>query len=283
MSRAKDLTLADPAAAKELWALSPYQIVWSEADTQVVLDYITDPWIADDTPRPFQITVHNRAAGPRTLTATLAGLPNGWAVEGLPAAPVTLQGDQRLTWQCSIIAPQAAPGDHPMRLDIAGVQIPFTLVGKDVGVGSNDLALASRGSVATADGEYAKEVPCVAKAIDGIIPPLDKFEKQRWHSSIATPHPHWIQVKLPKPETIGSVVIRFADPKGYAVSFQGNVQVNGEDKTVLDVTNNKEARVYRAKIAPVTTDTFRLVIRASANPAYPNAAQIGEIELYPAR
>jgi hypothetical protein len=37
----------------------------------------------------------------------------------------------------------------------------------------------------------------------------------------------------------------------------------------------------RQTIGPVTTDTFRLAIRASANPAYPNAAQISEIELYP--
>jgi len=28
-------------------------------------------------------------------------------------------------------------------------------------------------------------------------------------------------------------------------------------------------------------DDFRLTVRASANPAYPNAAQISEIELYP--
>ena len=38
---------------------------------------------------------------------------------------------------------------------------------------------------------------------------------------------------------------------------------------------------YRATFARVMTDTFRLVIRASANPAYPNAAQISRIELYP--
>ena len=35
-------------------------------------------------------------------------------------------------------------------------------------------------------------------------------------------------------------------------------------------------------IGPVAMDTFRLVILASANPRYPNAAQLGEIELLPA-
>jgi hypothetical protein len=59
------------------------------------------------------------------------------------------------------------------------------------------------------------------------------------------------------------------------------VRVNGQERQVINVTGNQEPQFYRAKIAPVKTDSFRLTIRASANPAYPNAAQISEIELYP--
>lgn len=40
-------------------------------------------------------------------------------------------------------------------------------------------------------------------------------------------------------------------------------------------------QIFTAKIAPTQMDTFRLIIRKSANPAYPNAAQISEIALYP--
>ena len=77
------------------------------------------------------------------------------------------------------------------------------------------------------------------------------------------------------------MVVRFADPAGYPTSFQGLVRVDGEDQPVFDVTDYKNPRYFRQTIAPVTTDTFRLVVRASANPAYRNAAQISEIELYP--
>jgi len=77
------------------------------------------------------------------------------------------------------------------------------------------------------------------------------------------------------------VVIHFADPDGYPVSFEGTVRVNGQERQVINVTNNQQSQVYRAKIEPVTTGDFRLTVRASANPAYPNAAQISEIELYP--
>ena len=59
------------------------------------------------------------------------------------------------------------------------------------------------------------------------------------------------------------------------------VRVNSQERQVINVTGNKESQVYRAKIQPVTTDSFRLTVRASANPAYPNAAQLSEIELYP--
>ena len=77
------------------------------------------------------------------------------------------------------------------------------------------------------------------------------------------------------------MVVHFADPAGYPVSFAGLVRMNGQERQVINETDNHESQVYRAKIEPVTIDSFRLTVRASANPAYPNAAQISEIELYP--
>ena len=49
------------------------------------------------------------------------------------------------------------------------------------------------------------------------------------------------------------------------------------DKVALQ----RDSRAFRATINPVKTATFRLVIHASANPQYLNAAQVGEIELLP--
>ena len=147
-------------------------------------------------------------------------------------------------------------------------------------VDPGDLALASKGATATADGEYDQEKGCTAKVIDGIISTPADFTN-RWHSSLDTPHPHWVQVKLPKVEKIGRIVIRFADPAGYPTSFQGIVRMNGKDKTLFDVKDYTDDRKYEVKFAPIETDTFRLVIRESANPAYPNAAQVSEIEIYP--
>lgn len=142
-----------------------------------------------------------------------------------------------------------------------------------------DLALAENGAYAISDGEYASEQGCTAKAIDGLIATPENFSN-RWHSSLDQPHPHWIEVHLRKPSKVSRVIIHFADPKGYPTSFCGSVQVSGHERQVFDVTNNREAQVYQASFGPVTTDCFRLTIRSSANPAYPNAAQISEIELY---
>jgi hypothetical protein len=145
---------------------------------------------------------------------------------------------------------------------------------------TNDLALAANGASATSDSEYANEPGCTAKVIDGVIATPEDFSN-RWHSSLDRPHPHWIDVHLAKPSTISTVVIHFADPAGYPVSFAGAVRVDGQERQVIDVTDNQDTQAYRAKIEPVTTDDFRLTIRASTNPAYANAAQISEIELYP--
>ena len=145
---------------------------------------------------------------------------------------------------------------------------------------TNDLALAANGATATSDSEYAREPDCTGKVIDGVIATPEDFS-DRWHSSLDQPHPHWVEVHLARPAKISTVVIHFADPADYPISFEGMVRVNGQEQQVINVTDNQEPQVYRAKIEPVTTDDFWLTVRASANPAFPNAAQISEIELYP--
>ncbi len=147
-------------------------------------------------------------------------------------------------------------------------------------VGSADLALASKGAIATSDSELSYEPGCTGKIIDGIIATPANFTANRWHSALAG-HPHWVQVKLPRPEKIGKIIIDFADPLGHPTNFQGLVRVDGRDQVVFDVTNFQGWRKYTAEIPPQITDTFRLVIRDSASPRYPNAAQISQIELYP--
>ena len=147
-------------------------------------------------------------------------------------------------------------------------------------VGPDDLALARKGATATSDSEYRNELGGTSKVIDAAFAPSGDLS-HRWHSSLETPHPHWIQVTLPKPAAIGRIVIRFADPAGHPTSFQGIVRIQGQDQVVFDVQDYTDWHRYEATIKPVTADTFRLLIRASANPAYPNAAQISRIELYP--
>ena len=147
-------------------------------------------------------------------------------------------------------------------------------------VGAGDLALASLGATATSDSEYANEPGGTARIIDDNLA-LAGDLSHRWHSSLDTPHPHWIQVTLPRPTLIGRMVIRFADPEGHPTDFEGIVRVHGVDKTLFREHGYGDSFHYRATFPPVNTDTFRFIIRASANPTYPNAAQISRIELYP--
>jgi DUF1680 family protein len=142
-----------------------------------------------------------------------------------------------------------------------------------------DLALASKGATAQSDSELAREPGCTPNVISGAISPSGDFSS-RWHSSIETPNPHWIQVTLAHPQAVARIIILFADPEGHPVSFQGVAKVNGADKVVFDVDNYTDPFKYEVKIPTVVTSAFRLIIRSSANPAYPNAAQVNTIELF---
>jgi len=85
------------------------------------------------------------------------------------------------------------------------------------------------------------------------------------------------------PAKIGRVVIRFADPAGRPTDFRGLVLgTDGKEwKEAFAVKGNKDPRKFCRDIAPVETDTFKLVIEKSVNPVTLNAAQVSEIELYP--
>ncbi len=110
---------------------------------------------------------------------------------------------------------------------------------------THDLALARNGATAAADSEYAKEPGCTAEVIDGIITNEPGHYSNRWHSAVDQPHPHWVEIRLPKPEKVSTVVIHFADPDGYPVRFEGIVRSNGQDHQIFIVTGNKDPHSYR--------------------------------------
>jgi hypothetical protein len=285
VSRANELVLSDPAAAESLWKLSPDKIVWTEGDVQIVLDYRSDPLIEAGAVRSIGITVNNLGDAEKSLGLQIANVPAGWQAAKLPPATIQLASHASASFEPEFSAAAVDGGVYTMKIEVTGaakpISIPLTFVCKEH-VGVDDLALASKGATATADSEFAQEKPCAGKVIDGEIAAAQDF-KNRWHSSLDTPHPHWIEVKLAKPAEIGRVVIRFADPLGYPVKFQCLVvpQGGGAMKEVVRCDDNKDSRTFRANFQPVVTDTFRLVIEKSANPAFANAAQISEIELYP--
>ena len=286
LARSKELTLVDVPACRRLWALSPYVVEWREADLCVALDYRTDPYVTAAAPRALGLRLTNPGREALGLRVAVTGLPTGWVVMGLPTGVIALEPGAAKALDFAIVA--AAVDEWPTRLSIEvtgaakPIAMPLTLMGRE-GPGLDDLALASKGAVATSDGELEREKGCTPRAIDGIIAGLNDFEGKRWHSAIDTPHPHWVQVKLAKPAKIGRVVIRFADPAGRPVDFKGFVLAGDskEWKEVFAIKGYEDSRKFRRDIDPVEADTFRLVIEKSINPVTLNAAQVSEIELYP--
>jgi HEAT repeat protein len=146
-------------------------------------------------------------------------------------------------------------------------------------VREDNLALASRGAKAASDSELDRAKGSTAKLNDGILFSHTAVDQTRWHSAL-TPMPHWAEVKLAKPVKVSRVIARFADPSGYATAFDIQVKTGSDYKTVFTTESNRESQAANTTFAPVETDTVRFVFRKNANPAYPNAAQLSELEVY---
>ena len=286
LARAKELTLVDEPACRRLWALSPYVVEWNEADLGVALDYRGDPYVTAAMPRRLGLRLTNPGRQALVLKVAVTGLPAGWAATDIPTDAVALEPGATTALDFAIVATTVDEDPTRLKVEVSGgakpVAMPLSLLGRE-GLGPDDLALASKGAVATSDGELEREKGCTPRAIDGIIAGPEDFEGKRWHSAIDTPHPHWVQVKLARTAKIGRVVIRFADPAGRPVDFKGLVLgADGKEwKEVFAVKGYEDPRKFRRDIDPVEADTFRLVIEKSVNPMTLNAAQISEIELYP--
>ena len=283
LSQVAKLDIGNTKEAKKLLALSPYRIVWNDRSVVAVLDYLRSPDVTPGEKRELELELTNPTEQTRTYDLDLGGVPAGWQAEGLPAF-VTLKGGktEKLRFRVSVAASDGLGWDYRMTLHISGgyetVNFPLTLVGKAV-VGPNCLSLASKGATATSDSELDREPGCTPKVIDGIICSAEDYQN-RWHASISKPMPHWIEVKLAKPARVNRVILRFADPKGYATQFDILAKVGDTYQRVGGSEANQEPRSFRATFDPVTTDTVKLVIRASANPQYPTAAQLSEFEVY---
>ncbi len=291
----RDLPAADKAAIASLLDLPPHTAIWNQADIQVRINYQADPLIEPGVPRKVAVAVHNRGSKAISVALEAADAPAGWQVQCSPASARAIEPQAAAQFELDVTAPAAIEKyANTLSIKVRGateaiaVPLAFLARGREPqapgtktavrSTSKDNLALASLGATATSDSELDREKGCTPQVIDGLI----GGEDNRWHSSIATPHPHWVQVKLPKPARLGRAIIHFADPRGLPVSFRGLVLPEGgrDWKEVFRVADNHDPGVWRGHFEPVVTDTFRLVIEKSVNPVSLNAAQISEIELF---
>jgi hypothetical protein len=253
---------------------------------RATLDMLAEPVLETGTPCPIAVELANSTPAPLAVTVTwrlpegIRALPSTQTVELPPqghevvAVRTELQADElpRRTVRGTV---ELAPQDRP------GVWVIPVALGTVLSVGKDDWALASRGATATSDSEYERESGCTQRVIDGVIATENDFEGKRWHAAL-TPHPHWIAVHLPEPRSIGRVVLHFADPQGHPVDFVGEVSLDGENwRAVFEETGYGNAAWCEKAFIPTEARHFRLTIRRSASPRWPDAAQLSEIELLP--
>jgi len=131
LARLRDLKLADPESARALWELSPYQIVWTESETQVTLDYVSDPIIAPSSRRGVKITVKNLAQRGLGIPVNPASIPSGWIADNFPDEPTILEPGGEYTVEPELIIPAAKPGRYEATFDICAspaFTVPFVFI-----------------------------------------------------------------------------------------------------------------------------------------------------------
>ncbi|HEY3285345.1 MAG TPA: ADP-ribosylglycohydrolase family protein, partial [Armatimonadota bacterium] len=275
--------LVDSKTARELWARSPYRITYRAAGLEAVLDYGRDPEVEADTPRALTLRLTNAASTRRSLRVQwTAGSPLSCS-----AAPKTLSLAQgasgSLRGDVTLARETRTPARGSIRVSEGSkllLEVPFAFLSGS-GVRKGDLALARLGATATCDSELNSEPGCVAKAIDGEVVEGGAFEGRRWHSAL-TPHPHWLAVALPKASTVSRAIVHFADPAGHPVDFDVQASDDGAAwRTVSEQRGYQSQDFAELQFSATTARHFRLVIHRSASAAYPNAAQISELELLP--
>lgn len=284
LAAARRLKLTDARTAGDLWSRSPYQLVYDLGAVRATLDYLGDPEIKPGAVRTLELVIEN--SGPSAADVA-ADMKMDASVEVAPAtARLSVPARGRVVQRYGImLTPDtqtgATRGTLDVRIDgVLATSIPVTLI-RPLTVHASDLALAERGARATSDSELEREPGCTAKVIDGVISTED-FESNRWHSSVATPHPHWIMVELPSAKKIGGCVIHFADPEGHPVDFRCEVSRDGVSwNVVADEQGYADRQRYARSFAPAEVKAFRLTILRSSSPVFVNATQVSEIELLP--
>jgi len=267
LSRAGELPLEDLGGAAALWSRRPLAIALTLGGVRMRLD-LSGERIPDGG---FQAaTLHVRGPGRRD------GFETAWrAGEGLLVRAGRMEAAFRAG---EVSSPVLTASVEVFRSGRSLGTIPFAFLGAPA-VSKGDLALASLGTKASSDSELDREPGCTARVIDGDIEGDGDCGGRRWHSALA-PHPHWVSVELPSPRKVARAVIHPADPDGYPVDFDGEGSLDGKAWVPLfSERGSKEARRIVRTFPATELRYFRLTVRASANPKFPDAAQLREIEL----
>jgi len=109
--------------------------------------------------------------------------------------------------------------------------------------------------------------------VDGVIATFDHYKSLMWHDATPGRHPDWIEIRMPKAQRVGRVVVYPFEKslKDYAVQ----VFVDGTWQDVDRVAGKSEDRIAH-RFGPVTTDRIRLWVTATNTPL----SQVNEIEVY---
>lgn len=135
--RAGELKLSDPEAVRPLWTLSPYEVVWTEREGTIILDYLKDPVIEPGQPHPIRVTLRNNMDREGVVHMAVVSVPRRWKVEGMPDTEITIGPRESRTMNLKVTAAGPLKSHYyKMALEFPArnriVSVPLALINKDL-------------------------------------------------------------------------------------------------------------------------------------------------------
>jgi ADP-ribosylglycohydrolase len=131
---ARSLLMPDRQALEKLWHLSPWRVVRHNHEWVLMLDYLKEPYIDENTERKIIFTVSNESGKKDSYKLKVTGLPEKWTVSGMPADTFGVEKGGKKIFDLSIRAAfppiDTATANFVFSRGTDRDTVPFTLFGK---------------------------------------------------------------------------------------------------------------------------------------------------------
>lgn len=274
-----ELHIGMPYLTRELSFLESV-FVAPEADVKPQADSDTARLLLKEHQGQLWLFVCNAEMTAREIALTVPGMDKGGQLTVLSEGrQITVQGgrwtDRFGPFECHVYTttkPAGLPTVAKIVAEIAAANAarrkPGNLAYQEF-EGDGIVVTAS----SNAAGKYRRPDNGLWHVVDGVVDTKDRYKALTWQDTTKNQGPDWIEIRLPRAQTVGRVVVYPFEQSLKDYSVQAFVNGRWQDMASANGQKTDEAT---HSFAPLTTDRVRLLITATNGPV----SKVTEVEVY---